>query len=244
MGLCHYWLYFGRGHSAGYCGSCGQTGGVGHFRDVIPDCSCCVSHRRLLCQISCSRCPDFSWFPATERRGCSFSQFWPTSTSGLHRLRGECVQSVKQCVRCSERDIECGAVSENVGSTVMHCCHTDLWAEGRQSGSTPQVRVREGRFPLCWRMPSAIRFSTDGAHIPAPPTSGSHRKIDTRLQNAPNGPSEQRGHLLCLQDFEATGSEIFVIFEYNMCGSEGAEDAGEGFCAYLLDPSAYALAID
>jgi hypothetical protein len=173
MGLCHYWLYFGRGHSAGYCGSCGQTGGVGHFRDVIPDCSCCVSHRRLLCQISCSRCPDFSWFPATERRGCSFSQFWPTSTSGLHRLRGECVQSVKQCVRCSERDIECGAVSENVGSTVMHCCHTDLWAEGRQSGSTPQVRVREGRFPLCWRMPSAIRFSTDGAHIPAPPTSGS-----------------------------------------------------------------------
>ena len=66
VGLCHHWLYFAGRYSAGYWGSCGRPGCVGRFRDVILGCSYSVGHRCLLCQISCSRYPVFSWFPAAE----------------------------------------------------------------------------------------------------------------------------------------------------------------------------------
>jgi hypothetical protein len=46
---------------------------------------------------------------------------------------------------------------------------------------------------------------------------------------------QQQGHFMCLVEFEATGSEVNLRFEYNMFGAK--KEGGAGLCAYLVDPS-------
>jgi len=48
-------------------------------------------------------------------------------------------------------------------------------------------------------------------------------------------PNKQQGHFMCLVEFEASGNEVNLHFEYNMYGA--TKEEGAGLCAYLLDPS-------
>merc|ERR1711998_631936 len=63
----------------------------------------------------------------------------------------------------------------------------------------------------------------------------SHMAYGFQLTGSEDGNNTQQGHFMCLIEFEATGNEIILKFEYNMHGEPF--DEGEGLCAYLMDPT-------